>query len=266
MTLLVTGADRVDAGKTTFSVGLVEYTDAVGFKPRAGNDHWFHHDDFRHAVEQGRLFGKDARRLADASPGDHAPEDINPVHRFWRPSPGHETGLLGQADREFVVDRVAQNYVVNETVEIPPAARENLPLEDAISVDSLAELNDVMEHLHLPALTGITRRIDQHERSVVESYSDIALPLQNYDPDAVAVVEPRRVRIYSGERFTEACSVVNSGPTDGQLETRVPAVLPHVDPTATRALPPLSSGERSDPATVADAYSHAYDAMLEARF
>ncbi len=40
MKLLVAGGDRVDAGKTTFSTGLLARTDAVGFKPRAGNDYW----------------------------------------------------------------------------------------------------------------------------------------------------------------------------------------------------------------------------------
>lgn len=44
MTLLVAGGAQVDAGKTTVSAGLVARTGAVGFKPRAGNDYWFHHE------------------------------------------------------------------------------------------------------------------------------------------------------------------------------------------------------------------------------
>ncbi|MFB6186494.1 MAG: ATPase, partial [Halobacteriaceae archaeon] len=40
MNILVVGGDRVDAGKTTFAIGLIEYLDATGFKPRAGNDYW----------------------------------------------------------------------------------------------------------------------------------------------------------------------------------------------------------------------------------
>jgi len=51
MRLLVAGADRVDAGKTTFATGLVAETGAVGFKPRAGNDYWFHHEDVRAALD-----------------------------------------------------------------------------------------------------------------------------------------------------------------------------------------------------------------------
>ena len=88
MRLLVAGDARVDAGKTTFSTGLCEYLDAPGYKPRAGNDHWFDHDDYLAAVTEGRLYGKDARRLASASPGDPEPEALNPLHRLWRPAPG----------------------------------------------------------------------------------------------------------------------------------------------------------------------------------
>jgi predicted P-loop ATPase/GTPase len=263
MRLLVTGADRVDAGKTTFTVGLLEYADAVGFKPRAGNDHWFHHDDVRDAVEQGRLVGKDARRLAAASPGDHDPEDINPVHRLWRPSPGAGTGILGKADREFVVDRVAETYVVNETVPVPDLVRDTLPLETAVTVSSLAECNEVMERLHLVALQGIARRIDEYDRTVVESYGNVARPLRDYDPDAVAVVEPARVRLYDGSRFLKACSVASGRPREGRLEERVPAVVDLVDPVETTALPALSTEARADPTAVADAYRPAYDGLLD---
>ncbi|AQL43864.1 ATPase [Halorientalis sp. IM1011] len=264
MKLLVAGADRVDAGKTTFTVGLLDYLDAVGFKPRAGNDHWFHHDDYSHAVEQGRLFGKDAKRLAAASPDDLDPEDINPIHRLWRPSPGEGAGLLGQTDREFVVDRVAENYVVNEPVEIPPEVRKYLPLEEAISVSSLPELNEVMGNLHLVALDGIAGRIADRERAVVESYGNVARPLREFEPDAVAVVEPARVRIYEGERYTKACSIASGGPEEGQLEERVPSVVDLIDPVGSASLPALSSEEREDPSAVASAYERGYEELFAA--
>ncbi|MFB6083383.1 MAG: ATPase [Halorientalis sp.] len=264
MKLLVAGADRVDAGKTTFTVGLLDYLDAVGFKPRAGNDHWFHHDDYRHAVEQGRLFGKDARRLVAASPGDLDPEDVNPIHRLWRPSPGEDAGMLGQTDREFVVDRVAENYVVNDTVEIPSEVRTHLPVDEAIHVSSLSELNDVMENLHLVALDGIARRVADRDRAVVESYGDVARPLREFEPDAVAVVEPARVRIYEGERYVKACSIKSGGPGEGQLEERVPAVVDLIDPVGSAPLPALSDEERDDPSAVASAYERGYEELLAA--
>jgi predicted P-loop ATPase/GTPase len=264
MTLLVAGSDRVDAGKTTFTVGLLDRLDAVGFKPRAGNDRWFDNDDHRHAVEQGRLFGKDARRLVGAAPEPLDPEDVNPIHRLWRPSPGPGAGLLGKTEREFVVDRVAETYVVNDTVELPPEVREHLPVADAVRVSTLAELNEVMANLHLVALDGIASRIAEREPAVVESYSDVALPLREFEPDAVAVVEPARARVYDGHRYAKACAVASGGHEEGQLEQRVPAVVDLLDPIASVSLPALSGEVQQDPTAVAKAYGPAYDELLAA--
>lgn len=264
MTLLVAGSDRVDAGKTTFSTGLVARTGGVGFKPRAGNDRWFHHDDYLHAVEQGRLFGKDARRLAAANPGSPDPESINPVHRLWEPAPGNGSGLLGQSDRQFLVDRAGDQFVVNGTAQLPELVSERLPLEDARVVGSIEELNHAMETLHLPALDALGSTIQQTERAVVESYGDVARPLQEIDPDAVAVVEPARVRIFDGDRYVKGCTVATGGHTrfEGRLEERVDDVVDLVDPVETVALPPVPDNDRTDPHAVARAYETAFDEMI----
>jgi predicted P-loop ATPase/GTPase len=261
MTLLVAGSERVDAGKTTFSTGLVARTGAVGFKPRAGNDRWFHHDDYRRAVESGRLYGKDARRLAAAGPGQLAPEDVNPVHRLWRPTPGR-TGLLGQDDRSFVLDRVGDSYLRNGTVDLPPLVREHLPVSEARVVASLAELNEAMADLHLPAMERLRETVAGADRAVVESYADVARPFRGVEPDAVAVCRPRRVRLYRGERYRKACEVAAGGPEEGQLEERVENVLDLVEPEARLDLPALPAETRTDPGAVADAYADAYDRLL----
>ncbi|GAB3674608.1 ATPase [Halopiger thermotolerans] len=273
MIFLVVGADRVDAGKTTFSVGLLERTGAVGYKPRAGNDYWFDHDDCRRALADGRLYGKDAKRLAGAENGARAPERLNPVHRLWRPSPDGGTGLLGRADREFVVDRVGRpgdgdpTFVRNATADVPDAVAEALPLEDAVAVETVAEFNEVAERRYVPAFESLATEIESAEIAVVESYGDIAQPLQSLDPAsiaAVAAVEPGRARIYPGDRYCRACEIASSSPQDGQLEKRVPDVLEYLDPLERVRLPPLSDAARDDPARIADAYGEAYDALLAA--
>jgi len=267
MRLLVVGADRVDAGKTTFTTGLVHELGAVGFKPRAGNDYWFHHDDYRHAVEQGRLYGTDARRLAAASDGDFEPEALNPVHRLWTPT-SDATGILGQEGRQFVADRVrdpsdgTDRYVVNGTVDVPESAREHLPLADAPVVDRLPAFNDLMARWHAPTLSAFADRVRGADRAVVESYGDVANPLEDVPVDAVAVVEPTRVRVYDGERYQRACEAAGGSARGGQLEEPVGQVVALLDPVATTELPALGSEERADPATVARAYDHSYDALL----
>jgi predicted P-loop ATPase/GTPase len=263
MKILVVGADAVDAGKTTFAAGLVAHAGAVGFKPRAGNDYWFHHDDVREALDRASLFGTDALTLASASPGKLDPEDINPVHRLWRPSPGPGRGVLGRADREFLVDRVGDQFLVNDTVEIPGPVRDALPLDGVPAVSSTDELNQITEQLHLPVLDELAEAVERADRAVVESYGDVARPLRAVVPDATAVVEPREVRAYSGHRFDRACEVATRSPHEGQLEEQVSSVEELLDPAATTALPPLPREVRDDPSAVAAAYDSAFEAVLD---
>jgi predicted P-loop ATPase/GTPase len=276
MKLLVAGGDRVDAGKTTFSVGLLAHLAAagfepVGFKPRAGNDYWFDHDDVRAAVAEGRLYGKDAARLAAASTGDPTPESLNPVHRLWRPTPG-TAGLLGETGRTFLVDRLTtaegETFVVNgeavDAGDLPVTVAEALPLADAVRVDSVAAFNDRMAADYVPAFERLAERIRATETAVVESYSDIALPVSGVDFDAIAVVEPTRCRVYDGTRFLKSREVASGSPREGQLEERVESVVGMLDPLATVELPALSGEERSDPAAVAAANEAACEALVDA--
>ncbi|KTG08374.1 ATPase [Haloprofundus marisrubri] len=276
MRLLVAGGDRVDAGKTTFSVGLLaslrrDGYAPLGFKPRAGNDYWFDHDDVRAAVGSGRLYGKDARKLAAASAGDVDPETINPVHRLWRPTPGM-TGLLGESGRTFLVDRVTgeegPEFVVNADAEadglLPASVAESLPLADARRVESVSEFNEVMRERYLPAAERLAQRVTATETTVVESYADIAVPLSGVSFDAVAVVEPGRARVYDGERYAKARDVASGGPREGQLEEYVDSVVEMIEPLSTVHLQALGGEARADPEAVADAYVGAYDALIDA--
>jgi predicted P-loop ATPase/GTPase len=92
----------------------------------------------------------------------------------------------------------------------------------------------------------------------------VARPLQDLGPDAVAVVEPTRVRVVDGDRYRKGCAVAAGGPREGQLEEHVGDVMDLVDPVTTVDLPALSGEERSDPETVARAYGAAYDELLAA--
>ncbi|WP_276272029.1 ATPase [Haloarcula litorea] len=270
MNLLVAGSDRVDAGKTTFTVGLLAHTGARGFKPRAGNNYWFDHDDYLRATEEGRLYGKDAERLAAASPGDVRPEEINPIHRLWHPSPGPSTGLLGREDQQFVVDRVGRDgageFVVNGTVDVPDGVAERLPVEAAPRVTSVPDFNDLMSAMHAEALSDLAADVAAADRAVVESYGDVARPLSGLEPDAVAVVEPGRARFYDGRRYAKACEIATGSPGDGQLEERVDNVVDLIDRTGAVRLPALDGETRADPEAVAEAYDHAYDALLATAF
>lgn len=285
---LVAGGSRVDAGKTTFSTGLLAHLseragDAVGVKPRAGNDFWFDHDDYRIATDSGRLYGKDARKLAAASTASLAgddggvltPESINPVHRLWRPTPGR-TGMLGDAGRTVLCDRVTtasgSRFVVNGTAEaaglLPDAVAERLPLGDATRVRTVRAFNEVMAETHLPAVERLAARVARTPVPVVvESYADVAgtLPRDGpVAPDAVAVVDPGRARIYAGDRYAKARAVAAGSPREGSREEHVDAVTEMTEPLATVDLPALSGEVRGDPDRVASRYESAYETLVDA--
>jgi predicted P-loop ATPase/GTPase len=214
------------------------------------------------------MYGKDARRLAAASADAVAPETINPIHRLWRPSPGGGSGLLGASHREFLLDRVTvdgtDEYVVHGDADVPASATASLPLADAARVDSVEAFNDVMRDRHASALAAVADAVRTRDRAVVESYGDVALPVTDIAFDAVAVVEPGRARVYDGDRYLKARSVVGGSARQGRLEETTDDVLEHCEPEATVALPALASDDRRDPGTVADAYEVAYDAVVSA--
>jgi len=273
--LLVAGGDPVDAGKTTFAVGLAARLRADGsrlsvFKPRAGNDRWFDHDDVRRAAGDGRLYGKDIDRLLRAAGSDASHEQRNPIHRLWRPTPD-ETGLLGESGRTFLVDRVrsadGDEWVVNGTTELPDRLRDDLPLAGARRVDSIRAFNDAMRDLHLPALDRLAddvRAAGESGVAIVESYGDVAMPLRGIDFDAVAVVDPGRCRVYGGGRWVIARETTTGDRDEGTLEVHVDRVTGMLDPLSTHDLRPLTGDERGDPDAVASAYREAYGELLAA--
>lgn len=263
-TVLVAGSRNVDAGKTTFTVGLVDELDGVGIKPRAGNDYWYDYDSVSAAASAGTLVGNDAQRLARASAGDLQPTAINPLHRLWRPIPHGTGGIFGRERTEFLVDRVADEYVVNADVDIPAEIRQGFDLADAIRVESLAEMNEVMRKRHRPALDRVRPLLETDRPVVIESYSNVARPLQDVAVDAVAVVGAGRLAVFDGDRYCRAAEVASGSADMGRLEERVGDVVDLIRPVATTELPPLTSDRRSDPSAVAAAYADAFDALWTA--
>jgi len=275
MKLLVTGDARVDAGKTTFAAGLLaSLSDAVGFKPRAGNDYWFDHDDVAAALAEGRLYGKDVATLTSAArsgiDAELREERLNPVHRLWRPTPDR-TGLLGESGRTFLADRLTTTdgpqFVVNGAAEdsglLPDVVRQSLPLAEAPRVRTVEGFNELMAERYLPAFERVTERIADTDPAVVESYSDIALPVEGIAFDAVAVVGPTRARIYDGDRYSKACEVASGSAREGQLEERVGRVVEMIDPVSSHDLTPLTGEARADPGRIAGRYESVYESLLE---
>lgn len=263
-TILVAGARNVDAGKTTVATGLVDALDAVGLKPRAGNDYWYDYDTVTATLRDGRLVGKDATRLAAATPESLDAETINPLHRLWRPLDQGSGAIFGREGSEFLVDRVGDRYVINGRTDIPEPVQEGLALDGAPRVESLAEMNELMREAHQPTLQEVRPIIEGRDRVVIESYSDVARPILDLEIDAVGVVGAGTLRVYDGDRYCRAASVTSGTPALGKLEERVGDVVDLIDPVETHSLKPLPAERRSDPAAIANAYAASIDSLLSA--
>jgi predicted P-loop ATPase/GTPase len=125
-----------------------------------------------------------------------------------------------------------------------------------------------MAAAHLPAIERLADRVARTPVPVVvESYADVAgtLPRDGpVAPDAVAVVDPGRARIYAGDRYAKARAVAAGSPREGTREEHVDAVTEMIDPLATEQLPALSGEVRGDPDRVAAAYEPAYTTLVDA--
>lgn len=109
MKLLVAGGDRVDAGKTTFSVGLIEHTGANGYKPRAGSNYWFDHE-----TTERRSVGADssARTQSDS------PQQIRPSG-----DPNRAMRYIAAGNRVPVVDLASSERPIASSFSIVSGRR-----------------------------------------------------------------------------------------------------------------------------------------------
>ncbi len=259
MRILVVGVRQLDAGKTTFTRGLVSATGLRAYKPRAGNDRWYDHDAYRKTLDEGLLVGKDTRLLARAQPDASSLKYINPIHRLWGPSFEPAGGMHDRPYREFLVDRAGETHVVNATVELPAELRRALPLEGAVEVTSIREMNEVVEEHYIPLLERWEAQVATENGLVVESYGDIAAPVQTLSFDIVAAVEPGRVRYFDGNRYEEACKNIPRRAREGTMEPIVEDVIAGLSSLETVDLPPLTGAARKSPADIARAYREAYE-------
>ena len=266
MRILVVGGRQTDAGKTTMTLGLRHALDAVAVKPRAANNYWYDYDTVHRTVtDGGDLVGADAEKLAKSNPtGWSNPAEINPLHRLWQPVDSSTETILGEPGREFVLDRLGTEYILNETADIPDILGTHLDLGDARSIAELSKFNALMRDQYLPFLDSFATEVSSLDSLIIESYGDVALPIHGLTVDVVVSVHPGRIAIYEGRRFLDACRVSSRSPREGRMEPIVSDITTMVDPVATESIPPLRSRTRASPGNIRRAYSDAISAIERA--
>jgi predicted P-loop ATPase/GTPase len=222
--VLVVGLKGVDSGKTTFSRALLSHLrdeglNVCGFKPMAGNNIWYDYDVVSRALSQGRLYGRDAGLLKEASSGDVPEELINPVHRLWS-----EPSLIDAATGvpAFILDRITfwseygdkdedEKSILVENANVHLNGEKKLLRKlypraaDVYRVEDANDLNGLVEAHYGRAIGLAYRKIaEEHDALVIEGYSDAALPVAPSDLDLVVGVEPWQISVYDSERYLNA--------------------------------------------------------------
>lgn len=257
---LIVGLKEKDAGKTSFALALLAYLreegiNASGFKPRAGNSVWYDYDVVHEALTQGRLYGKDAKRLSSASAYSSVSttqieEFINPIHRLWaEPSRINPSSQIPY----FILDRVTlwykdgvKNLVVeNEAMSADYSNADFSKIRANAStiyqVRNLKTLNTITERYYRHAVElAYKRMLAQHEYVVIESYSDIALPWNGLnDLDIVIGVKPGQMQVYEPKKYLAAVQLVT--PTYSQEEIRTARIVDLIKPLKVVNVPPFRS-------------------------
>lgn len=249
ITILVNGLCE-SAGKTTASLGLYRWLEELGktypFKPLAANDYWYDHGIISEGLEEGRVYGKDAKLLSDLV--EEKEESVNPVHRIWAPESiaGSGAGIGGQ-NNSIILDRIADvdktTLAVNSEVTVPGKLQSIFKKADEVNQFSdSSELDALTKNTHLPAIKNRLENIPETEFLILESYSDVSMPI-SMEFDVVLTVEPGRALISEGKRFSEAYSLIADkwGVYGREIGTR--KVLKSLDPKIISLSPsPLKNG------------------------
>ncbi|TFG07489.1 MAG: hypothetical protein EU539_04755 [Promethearchaeota archaeon] len=246
MNILCAGINDVDAGKTTLSIALLRYLkgkehEACGFKPRSGNNLWYHWDIVKEGLKKGCPYSHDATLLKNESSENPSITLLNPVHRVWSPS---SEELQWEQVPHFLLDRITikdKNIIaLNECLDLPIDSKyleETLRKNEVISISSrrdLEALNNLYDQADDWAYSLLSRKFNF---IVCESYCNIAVPWNGLtNLDHVFVIEPFRVRVYQGDRYLKSLQLISTLP----FEEETFRVIEPLEPIQEIHIPPFS--------------------------
>ncbi len=246
MNILCTGLREKESGKSTLTLSLIDYFQELGkgvcgFKPKSGNNIWYHWKRVKESLEKGTLYGRDAEEYYKRCSGQIPITTINPVHRLWMPS--FDASYLDGIPT-FILDRITikekQTIALNTNVDYPIDRRYFNKLLNR------SEVIKIRKRADLESLTSLYERADEWamktlsnevETVLCESYTNVGLPWNTIsDLDYVFVTEPFKIEIYSGERYLKASRVVSSL----IIELKTEEIIEPIEPIETIRIPPFS--------------------------
>ena len=274
--VLVVGMLDTDSGKTVMAYSIAKLLASEGFrvaplKPLGATDLWRSPWVLREVEERGLVVLGDAVILSQATGDNLEIEEINPLAMILAPPDPERlgwswtpySGLLGDSVRRAALARLtactgsgkASLHLVNtKALERTPSklsarlaeVAERLKPEpqrgDESSVSRILSSLAAVESCMVKALST-------SEVGVMESYSDIAVPIPlAMNSDLVVTVTPGRAGIVPGDRYRSAVQVLSSMSTSTTLTTREIVSLTGVQESIELPLMeyPLSTGYPKD--------------------
>jgi predicted P-loop ATPase/GTPase len=246
MKILCTGLKEIKSGKTTLGLSLINYLkiegeSVCGFKPKAGNNIWYHWNTVKNSLKEGTIYGLDVQKYYDACDGAIPITTLNPIHRLWVPESQH---LVWEGIPNFLLDRITVNkkqYIIINTHCKYPVKKEYFNKvfinSEQITISTREELNQIT-NLYEKADEWALSVISEKFNSIIcESYTDIGLPWTGItNLDYVFVVEPFKIYIYDGIRYLNAAKIVSSI----SIEQKTEEIIEPIKPIKCIEIPPFA--------------------------
>lgn len=255
--VLVVGLKEFSPGKTTTSCVLLRLLrergyNVCGFKPQASHNVWYDFDAVHEGLSQGRLYGKDAKLLREASGTDFDEETISPFHWLLANPPmwvlHRHPGM-----HFFIVARITvwgdaptHHLLINETLLFDHGL--NMQVEQLRSsfdvvhaLTSVAQARELTEGLKTEAIQSAFRRLcTRHDSFVYESFSHFALPWREIESlDSVIGVEPGFVYTFDPKEYLTAARL----PKNTRGNASVGRLLKMIEPCTTTVVPPACKAD-----------------------
>lgn len=236
MKILCTGLREFKSGKTTLTLALMRLfkqkdLKVCGFKPKSGNNIWYHWKNVKKALEEGTLYGNDAKKLYKEILEAISITLINPIHRLWMPNM-NEVSFGGLPN--FILDRITINE--KQIVAVNKHAKCPVNRKYFEGLFSKSETVQISTREDLQQLTELYEKADQtadrilnkkYDIVICESYADTGLPWNGIgDLDYVFAVKPFYLYIYEGEQYLQANKIVSSLTVEQKTEDIVEPLKP----------------------------------------
>jgi predicted P-loop ATPase/GTPase len=246
MKILCAGLRDYQSGKTTLTLALLRLfkesgQSVCGFKPKSGNNLWYHWTQVKNALKEGFIYGKDAKLLYNEISNHISINQINPVHRLWMPTM-NEMSFGGLP--HFILDRITINdrqiVAFNSYVDCPV---------DHSYFEPLLSRSEQIKILNRTDLQNLTRLYEEADRTaerllkkkydilICESYADTGLPWNGISElDYVFTIEPFHLSIYEGERYLQASEVISTL----SIEQKTKDIIEPLKPLKKIKIPPFA--------------------------